>query len=174
MSGLDVAEVAAAQRSSVGVLTALYGGQPVLWAACVDDARQLPMVVSVLASRLLAALEAEPVDVEAYLRAWGADAAAWVAEAPPSAAPAKPAPVRLRPPTVDELSDATDTLLRLLDARTAGDMDGAAQLADTDPRHVLWLAVTALWSQLRVMPPQAAKIVTEGWRTAAEVARNGG
>lgn len=174
MTALDVAEVAAAQRASVGVLTALRAGMAVPWAACLDDARQLPMVVNVLASRLLAALESEPVDVEEYLREWGADAAAWVAEAPPPAVPGRPEPGRLRPPTVDELGDATDALLRLLDARTAGDMDGAAQLAGTDPRHVLWLAVTALWAQLRVMPPGAARIVTDGWRSAAEQVRSGG
>lgn len=76
MSGLDVAEVAAAQRAAVGVLTVMRDGRPLPWAACLDDARQLPMLVNVLASRLLAALESEPVDAGQYLRAWGLDSAA--------------------------------------------------------------------------------------------------
>lgn len=75
MNTLSAAQAAAGQRAAVAVATALHHGFEVPWSACMDSAAQWPAVVSVLASRMLAALGSGPVDVEEYLQAWGAEAA---------------------------------------------------------------------------------------------------
>lgn len=68
-------QTAAAQRASVAVVTALRAGLDVPWSACLDDPGQWPAVVSVLGSRLLAALQAPAQDAGAYVRDWAAQAA---------------------------------------------------------------------------------------------------
>jgi len=67
-------QTAAAQRASVAVLTALRTGLDVPWSACLDDPGQWPAVVSMLASRLLAAIEAPAQDTAVYVRDWAAEA----------------------------------------------------------------------------------------------------